>query len=102
MRRSKPVFQNVVDLGLRDVGVKNEPRRLAAHLGKATAVIGAFLFVALLAACAALRGIGAPGVLVGIFAAATVVCLFALVLITVKRSPTVAVKIDAGGTNHAT
>ena len=30
----KPAFHNVVDFGLRDVGVKNEPRRLAAHFGR--------------------------------------------------------------------
>jgi hypothetical protein len=27
VKPARPVFQNVVDLGLRDVGARNEPRR---------------------------------------------------------------------------
>ena len=30
----EPAFHAVIDLGLRDVGVVNRPRRFAAHLGK--------------------------------------------------------------------
>src|SRR5437899_1145995 len=31
---TRPSFQSVIDLGLRDLGVKSEPRRYGAYFGK--------------------------------------------------------------------
>src|SRR5688500_12907672 len=59
MRPSKPTFQNVLDLGLRDVGVRNDPRRLAAYLGKLTVPLAVLFVVFVVAACALIRWTGA-------------------------------------------
>jgi hypothetical protein len=39
VKPSRPVFNSVVDLGLRDVGVANNSRELAARVGQASAAV---------------------------------------------------------------
>jgi hypothetical protein len=102
LRPSKPNFQSVMDLGLRDVGVKSDPRRLARHFGKGFVPVFVLVVVSVVALCAvvSLTGVGAwiavPFVLVWGVAG------FALTLRMVKRSPPVVVRVTAEGTNQAT
>ena len=96
MRRNKPIFQTVVDLGLRDVGVSGEPRRFVAHMGKWTAAFAVVMFFVLLLACAYLRGtallVFGPAFLIGTISFAWFVTM---------RSPRVVVKVQPGRTNQA-
>jgi hypothetical protein len=91
-----------MDLGLRDVGVKNQPRRLAAHFGKRSiALLGlAVLFV--VATCAVLRRVGADAVVVFAYALLWTTTVFVVAWRAVKRAPIVVVKITADGPNQAT
>jgi hypothetical protein len=61
MGRSKPAFHSVLDLGLRDVGMRNDPRRLAAHFGKRTPLFAALVIVCAVALCVGVRRLGADG-----------------------------------------
>ena len=98
----KPHFQGVVDLGLRDVGVRTDPRRLAMHFGKASlaAVAMAVLFVVALCVLVTQTSAGGPWV-AGVFVAVTVVAAILLAFRMVKRSPPVVVKVNAEGKNQA-
>jgi hypothetical protein len=49
---SKPNFQSVVDLGLRDVGVRNDPRRLAAYFAKISVALFTLVALSVAAMCA--------------------------------------------------
>lgn len=103
MKPSKPVFQNVLDLGLRDVGVKNEPRRLAARFGKMSAALFALIVLSLIAVCGIVAWTGAGAWIVPAFALVLTAAVFALALRTmVKRSPPIVVKVTAEGTNQGT
>jgi hypothetical protein len=101
LSESKPAFHSVVDLGLRDVGVKNEPRRLAAHFGKssiptvAVAVISAFLM------CAILSQTGAGAWILVPFGLVWIAGVLAFAVRIVNRSPLVVVRVSADGTNQA-
>lgn len=99
---NKPLH-SVVDLGLRDVGVKNEPRRLAAYLGKWLVPLFALVVLSVVALCAV--------VITTEVAAWTVAAVFVLVwtvggfLLAVRisrRAPPLVVKITAEGANQAT
>jgi hypothetical protein len=97
MKSSKPVFQNVIDLGLRDVGVRNQPRRLAAHVGKSSLLVAVAWVISVVALCAVLRQTGAHTVVIAAFAVAWTVALFALALRMTKRSPVVVMRLTTDG-----
>lgn len=92
-RRTGPAYRSVVDLGLRDVGLTNDPRRLAGSVGKAAAIGFALAFVSLVALCAflAVTGVGA-WVVIPLMLLLTV-GLVALLLRAVKRSAPLVVKV---------
>ena len=102
LRPSKPAFQSVVDLGLRDVGIKNDPRRLAAHFGRFSVPVVALAVLSVFVMCAAVRQMGADGWITGAFALVWTAGLFALAVRMSSRSPVVVVKVTAEGANHAT
>jgi hypothetical protein len=97
----KPVFQSVIDFGLRDVGVKSEPRRLALYLGKSS--LGAFvlLVAAVIVACILLRATDAGRWAIVVSALALTVGLVAFAVVTANRAPMSVVKVRAEGTNQA-
>jgi hypothetical protein len=102
VERTRPIYQSVVDLGLRDVGIKNEPRKIAGRLGKAFLALFAFVLVSALALCAVLVRTDAD---VPVFLVFFLVWLAVGLYLTVralKRSSPVVVRINAQGTNHAT
>jgi hypothetical protein len=101
VKPSKPVFQSVVDLGLRDVGVKSDPRRLAGHFGKQSAPLVAAVVVSVFVMCAIVSQTGAAWIVFA-FALTWMAGAVAVALRMVKRSPQVVVKITAEGTNQAT
>jgi hypothetical protein len=90
-----------VDLGLRDVGVKNEPRRLAEQFGKMSLKLFplAFLFVFAMCVMVGLTGAG-PWVIVP-FGLAWMAGVLSLIVRMAKRSPVLVVKVTAEGTNQA-
>jgi hypothetical protein len=99
---AEPAFHSVVDLGLRDVGVKNKPRRLAAQFGKTSAGLVALLLVSLFAMCV-IAGVTGAGAWLGFaFVLIWPVVIFVLAVRTVKRSPVVVVRVTGEGTNAAT
>jgi hypothetical protein len=102
VRPSTPNFQSVVDLGLRDVGVKSEPRRLAAHFGKALVPLLILFVLSVGALCVIVRetAVGAWVAVPFVLGWAAVVA--ALAVRTAKRSPQVVVKVSAEGTNQST
>jgi hypothetical protein len=59
-RASKPAFQSVVDLGLRDVGVESDPRRHAAYLGKTVLRLFPLAFMSFMGLCLVVTKTGAP------------------------------------------
>ena len=101
-RTSKPNFQGVIDIGLRDVGVRNQPRKHVAQAGKAMMqglgliVLSGFVMCAVLAA----TGVG-PWIVVP-FALASTLGLLLVAVRSAKRSPTTVVKVTADGKNQAT
>ena len=102
MRPSKPIFQSVVDLGLRDVGVRTDRRRLAAHFGKASVWILPMAVLSAFALCILVSGAGADTWIVVAFGVAWTAAVILLSLRTITRSPIVVVKVTAEGTNQAT
>lgn len=102
LRPSKPAFQSVVDPGLRDVGVENDPRRLAAHFGKMSVPLFALVVLFVFAVCAVVRRTGADSWIVVAFAVAWTAGVFARGLRMGKGSPVVVVKVTAEGANEAT
>ena len=101
MKPNKPVFQSVLDLGLRDIGVKNEPRRLAASFGKSAVAVFAFIVLSLIAVCGIVAWTGAGAWVLPAFALVLTAGLVALVLrMALKRSPPIVVRVTAEGTNQ--
>lgn len=98
----KPRFQSLVDLGLRDVGVRTDRRRLAAHFGKVFigVVVLAVLSVVALCVLVTQTEVDAGAWIAFAFVTATVIGMVPLALWMVKRSPPVVVKVDADGTNQ--
>ena len=68
MKSRKPVFHSVLDLGLRDVGLRNEPRRFAARLGRFAPGIVLLALVAAVVGCVVLNRTGAGRGTVALFA----------------------------------
>src|SRR3954470_20400695 len=96
----KPAFQSVVDLGLRDVGVRNQPRRFAARLGWFMPGIVALALIGAVAGCVLLSGLGAGrGALLG-FSALWTLSRFALALRFVSGAPIAVVRARAHGRNQ--
>ncbi|HEX8052246.1 MAG TPA: hypothetical protein VF517_04580 [Thermoleophilaceae bacterium] len=100
-RPTKPTFQGVVDLGLRDVGVRNEPRRLAIDFGKGSLQAFALVFLSSVAMCAIVAGTGAGGWIAIPFALTFTGAVLALGLRSARRSPMMVVRVTAEGTNQA-
>jgi hypothetical protein len=96
---SAPVFNSVIDLGLRDVGVANQPRRLAALLGRFTVPAFAAAIAYALIACLAVRSAGASPLLVAL---AWPAIMLIPVMRVVKRAPVLVLKVTADGRNQAT
>jgi hypothetical protein len=103
MDEHKPNFRGVVDLGLRDVGVRTDPRRLAAHFGKASlaAVAVAVMSVFALFVVVTQTSVDAGPWIAGAFVAVMVAGGIALALRMVRRSPPVVLKVNAEGKNQA-
>ena len=95
---SKPLFQSVIDLGLRDVGVRNQPKRLAAHFGKIVVPLLVLDVVSVGALCV----MRADAWLILAAALGWPLAGIALAIRTSKRWPVVVVKVSAEGTNQAT
>jgi hypothetical protein len=93
----RPVFQSVLDLGLRDLGVRNEPRRLAAHFGKRSVPLLALAVIFAVVPCAVLRRLGADGSILVAFVLAWTAVVSALTLRNVKRAPVTVVRVTAEG-----
>jgi hypothetical protein len=102
VKPSKPFFRSVIDLGLRDVGVRSDPRRLARHFGTAFVPLVALHVVSVAVMCAVLRQTGADTLVIVAFALVSTALVVGVALRTVKRSPGVVVKVTAEGTNQAT
>src|SRR4051812_14015426 len=96
-----PSFHTVLDLGLRDVGVRNDRRRLAAQFGPRTALLAALAVVFAIVPCWVLRQLGADAWVVGAFALAWAGTVLAVVLRTALRAPVAVVKVTADGPNQA-
>ena len=96
MKRTKPLYKAVVDLGLRDVGVKNDPRGLGMLFGKMGVAAVLLTLLLVFVVCVALGRLGAAGVATAVMGL-TVWVGWQLV----KRSPVVVWRVDASGTNHA-
>ena len=91
----RPVFQSVLDLGLRDAGVRNEPRRLGAYFGKRSVPLIALAVVFAVVPCAILRRLGADAPVLLAFVLAWTAVVLALILRTVKRAPVAVVRLTA-------
>jgi hypothetical protein len=102
VKSSRPVFNSVVDLGLRDVGVENNSRELAARLAKASAAAFVLLVLSAMALCAIVAATGADPWVVLAFPLAWAVGMSALLLRIAKRARPVVVAVSADGTNQAT
>jgi hypothetical protein len=102
LKPTEPNFQSVVDLGLRDVGMRNDPRRLAAHFGKSFAAVSVLVVLAVVAVCAVVIQTGAEAWMGAVFLLAFTAGLCLLLVRTVKRAPPMVVRVNAEGTNHAT
>jgi hypothetical protein len=99
---SKPNFKSVVDLGLRDVGIKNDPRRLAAHFGKGTAAAVPLVVLAAFATCVVIGLTGAGTWILAPSALALTAGVFWLAFRMAKRSPPMVVRVTAEGANQVT
>ena len=97
----KPAFHSVIDLGLRDLGVRTEPRRLAAHFGTRSVPLLALAVVFAIVPCLLLAGVGAPRWSVAVFALAWIAVVLAVCLRVVAHSPVAVVKVRAEGPNQA-
>ena len=95
--RMKPVFQSVVDLGLRDVGVRNQPRRLAVRFGRFFPLIVALAVIGAVGGCVVLNGLGAGRGALAVFAALWTAGVFALALRFVSGAPVTVVRARADG-----
>ena len=101
VKSSRPVFNSVVDLGLRDVGVENNSRELAARLARASAAVFVVLVLSAMALCFIVAATGADPWVVVAFPLAWAVGMSALLLRVVKRARPVVVVVKSDGTNQA-
>ena len=91
-----------MDLGLRDVGVKNHPRRHAAHLGKMAIQLFALIVPSVFAMCVIARSLGADAWIVAAIVPAWTTGVLVMGLRMAKRTPPVVVRVTAEGANQAT
>ena len=96
----KPAFQTVLDLGLRDVGVRNQPRRIAARLGRFMPAIVVLAVLFAVVPCAVLRRTGAGDAAVALFALAWTAIVLAIALRFVTGTPLAVVRVTADGRNQ--
>ena len=96
----KPAFQSVLDLGLRDVGVANQPRRIAARLGRFMPAIVVLAVLFAVVPCAVLRRTGAGDATVALFAFAWTAIVLATALRFVTGTPLAVVRVNADGRNQ--
>src|SRR4051794_8631164 len=100
MKPSKPSFQSVVDLGLRDVGVKTELSRLGVQSARFAIRLLAPVAFSIYALCVLAATTKAdPAVLLS-FSLVWMGGLFVLTLRLGKRAPVFVVRVNAGGTNQ--
>ena len=102
MAQSKPIFQSVVDLGLRELGVHNEPRRLAALFGKAFAVLFVLTTCVVAAVCVLITRADVDATVGVAIIFAWMAVMIALGLRAMMRLPLLVVRVDADGRNQAT
>jgi hypothetical protein len=84
------------------VGVKNNPRRLAAHFGKTSALLFMLVFLSLIAICVIVGLTGAAALGLAVLAIAWTAAVFALALRAFNRTPMVSVKVTADGHARST
>lgn len=96
----KPAFQSILDLGLRDVGVSNQPRRLAARLGRFMPAIVVLAVVFAAVPCVVLRGTGAGNSTVALFAVVWTAIVLAIAHRFVTGSPLAVIRVTADGRNQ--
>jgi hypothetical protein len=99
---SKPVFQSVLDLGLRDVGVEGDPRRSLAHAGKAVLRLFPVAFTSFVAICLLVHATGAHAWLILPLLVPWGAAHLLLVLRAVRRGPVMVLKVNAEGSNQVT
>jgi dolichol kinase len=99
MKASEPVFNGITDLGLRDIGVQSDPRRLAAYLGKMSAGALVVVMASVVALCVLVGLTGAGPAVIAAFALVWTVAALALAFRTTRRAPLVVVRITAEGGN---
>ena len=99
---TRRAIQSVVDLGLRDVGVRNEPRRFAVHFAKWFVPLAALVVLSVVALCAVVikTDVGATSAAVA-FMVTWTVGGFLLAVQMARRSPPMVIKIRADGSNQA-
>src|SRR5687768_8764977 len=99
---SRRAIQSVVDLGLRDVGVRNEPRRFAVHFAKWFVPLAALIALSIAALCAVVikTDVGAASA-VAAFMVMWTVGGFLVAVQMARRSPPMVIKIRADGANQA-
>jgi hypothetical protein len=101
-RRIKPAFQALVDLGLRDVGIRNDRRRLALTLGTTSIQLFVLACISAFVLCTVAAGSDTGAAIFAIFVPAWLVLTVLCVLWMANRLPLLVVKVDAEGTNQAT
>lgn len=102
MGQGKPIFQSVVDLGLRELGVHNEPRRLAALFGKGFAALFVLTTAFVVALCVLITQTDVDASVAVALMTAWIVVMIALGVRAMTRLPLVVVRVDAEGRNQAT
>ena len=100
-RRTEPVFHNVVDLGLRDVGIRNDPRRLAVRSSRMLIVLVMLAVATAAVTCVVAVQAGADGPVVGISFAGCIGAATLLLVRMLSRLPPTVVRVHADGGNQA-
>jgi hypothetical protein len=96
----KPAFQSVLDLGLRDVGVRNQPRRIAARFGRFAPLVVALALIGAVAGCVLLKGLGAGRGSLPVFGALWTASVILLALKFVSGAPVAVLRAGAEGRNQ--
>jgi hypothetical protein len=102
MTENKPIFQNVVDLGLRELEVRNEPRRLVANLAKGLAILLPLEVLSIVGLLVIVTQTTVGGWIILPFLLAWVAGTLALMLRVTARSAPVVVRVGAERSNLAT
>jgi hypothetical protein len=94
-----PTFQSVVDLGLRELEVQGEPRRLVGNLAKALAILLALEMMSVVALLVIVTQTTVGGWIVVPFLLAWVAGTVALLLRTTARSAPIVVRVGGDRSN---